>query len=760
MQSMNKRLHPITALMLRTRRLAALCLMTALFLCTLVPSAAHAGYGFAPGTAADVRGTDLEVQEFSCEDPNATMFVNESCLFTGEGVTEQVMGVFAQVICRVENIFGTIVSQIYCSVQQAILAPFIALLTLYVTIYGAMVILGLTRATFQDAIMHVAKMGLVAAVALNAEVGIEVGYKFFISVTQSTGEIVFGAFDSSGTEARSENYDEMVQKGYLVSRTVDPSDIENAGRGAPAYGSHWMQHLDGTLHRIINFFVEGGIGFVIVLLTLLIFFPPLFVVVVYLIYSVIKMLVQAVIGYLLALLGITFLFSMAPIFVCFALFKSTATFFEGWLKQLANFALQMIVIFTALMFAVALDLVGFFQQIGGMIRQYHYHMPFGFIHMGVDVLTLCKVERGSPGDRSGDTGEIVYYRFTVDGELGADSSGSRFDGFPKCVQEYTYEEVEANPAVLPGISSADAADLESFLNDQAEHWEENGLTEKPANFDETLRALVDKENGTLHYSVTELTHASDLIYFLLVRFIAVAVLTYLLERFMRRVPILATRLTSRGIYGRLMPAHYDASAPLAIRQPSAGLQDDPNFSLESPRLSGRRSWSSWAGGSYGMRNYMNYVQGHRISAFDRGAADGATARKAYLSANADKHFLRRHLLGSIHGLRTTIGQTARHAPRAILSNRLHEVLGIGPGVKAMTRDAAYRSLMTHASFGRGTVEQEMLQQRQNLAMYGGNVHGNTQHPHPHRPGHHPRHETPSLGQDPKKKKRSRYIFWD
>lgn len=718
-------------------RAVSLLACLAVALCLFLPSPAAAGYGYDPNNAANIKGNDLQVDTFTCDDPSATLFINESCTFDTEGLTEQVLGVFAQVVCRVENIFGTIASRVYCSVQEAILQPFLALLTLYVTIYGVTVILGLKRATFNDAILHVAKMGLVAAIALNAEVGIQIGYKFFIQVAQTSGEVIFSAFDSTGTQARMANYDEMVQKGYLASRNISATDIEKAGRGTPEYGSHWMQHLDGTLNRIINFFVEGGIGFVYVLGALLIFFPPLFVVVVYLIYSAIKMLSQAIIGYMLALLGITFLFVMAPIFVSFALFKVTSSYFEEWLKHLIGFSLQMIVIFTMLMFVVALDLVGFFQQIGGMIRQYHYHLDFYFFHMGLDPLTLCRVERGTPGDREGRVGPIIYYRFTLDGELGTNSTGTRYDGFPQCVKEYKFDEVLAGTDSLPGLPASDKDELINLLNDIRDSWNEDEQGPKPADAMAVLRALVDKENNKLRYSVTELFQAADLMYFLLVRFLAVAVLTYLLDQFAKKVPLMATRLTSRTTYGRLMPAE---------GAPSAGLQDDPRHSVASldQRFGGNPypNKTNWAGGSYGMLNYKRYVRDHKHDSF----REGFSARKAHLDKTKGQGFFKRRVLGEALGFGTMA--------RGIVANRFHDVAGVVPAARGMARDMTYRTLMTGASLGRGTAEKELVHMRRQLNLYEGNMLNGTQ---PQQPAthQHPHHHSPGLG---RKRPRKRFLF--
>lgn len=178
---------------------------------------------------------------------------------------------------------------------------------------------------------------------------------------------------------------------------------------------------------------------------LFVFMPPLFLIVIYLILSIIKAFAQAIIGYLLALLGITFLFTVAPIFVSFALFRVTAGWFEVWLKHLASFTLQLMIVFTFFMLMIMIDLVTFLQNIGLMVRQYQHVFSFGFLHIPVNVYTLCHVKRegGNPN------GEIIYYRFDETGQLGEVEAAGKYAGFPACVEEYTIGDIIPSLATGP-----------------------------------------------------------------------------------------------------------------------------------------------------------------------------------------------------------------------------------------------------------------------------------------------------------------------
>jgi hypothetical protein len=497
--------------------------------------------GGGAGSATTSGINDLTLNTFECQadgTTQGTLFVNPQC-----NASRGLFGLFANVVCRVENIFGAILGLVYCAVQNAILEPLLALLTLYVTVYGAMVLLGMVPHTFGEALTRIFKIGIVAAIALNAEIAIGVGYTFFITLTQTTISIVFELFTPDFVASNTVMAD-MIQAGYQSSPT-------NPDASRRLYlGENWMQNLDYVTHRIIGFFMKGGVGFAIVMVGLFFLMPPLFLIIVYLLISILKSLATAVIGYLLALLGITFLFSVAPIFVSFALFRVTSGWFDAWLRNLFSYTLQMMVVFVFLMIMIMIDIVSFFQQVGGMIRVYQNVFSFGWLMKPNTVFTLCRVEREG-GLRSG---EIIYYKFTVDGTPG-NEIGNQYEGFPRCIPEYDLRAILSGDFsnLPPGLSQEQMEEIIDAVDGV-----KNGDIPLP-NADgsntpsglETVSQIIQKANEDLKIPFMELITMTDLIFFLLVRFLSLIVLTYLLERFMRKVPHMASQLAGTGFAGRL-----------------------------------------------------------------------------------------------------------------------------------------------------------------------------------------------------------------
>lgn len=516
---------------------------------------------------------DLEMDgDYTCNDDGSTsgyLFINPQC-----DASRGLFGVFANVVCRIENLFATMLGLVYCAVKSALLEPLLALFALYVTVYGAMVILGMVPHTFGEAITRVLKIGAVAALALNADIAIGVGYTFFISLLQATVGIVFDLFTPDYISEH-QSMQDMIQAGYISSPT-------NPDESLRLYtGSNWMQNLDYTTHRVIGFFVSGGKGFAIVMIALFFLMPPLFLLIIYLMISILQTFATAIVGYLMALLGITFLFTVAPIFVSFALFRTTAGWFDTWLKHLLSYTLQIMVIFVFLMFMVMVDIVSFFQQVGGMVRNYPHTSAFGRIIVPIpNVYTLCRPERDGPNGR---TGELVYYKFTVDGVPGGEI-GNQYEGFPRCIPELDLREIltaAANGSSLnanqlpPGMTPDQVQKLIDAIDGvKAGDIDVPNLGDDLPSGLDAIEQILIKENEKLKLPFFELLTTTDLIFFLLVRFLCIIALTYLLERFMRKVPHMASQLSGTGFAGRLGAGEQEPGDAPGVQNPGdfAGLQ--------------------------------------------------------------------------------------------------------------------------------------------------------------------------------------------
>src|SRR5690606_25526799 len=87
---------------------------------------------------------------------------------------------------------------------------------------------------------------------------------------------------------------------------------------------------------------------------------------------------------------------------------------------------------------------------------------------------------------------------------------------------------------------------------------------------ELVQGIIEKANHELKIPFMELVTTTDLLFFLLVRFLVVIILTFLLDRFMKKVPHLAENLAGTQFSGRLGGGEHEIGD-------SPGVQDTTDF---------------------------------------------------------------------------------------------------------------------------------------------------------------------------------------
>jgi type IV secretion system protein VirB6 len=200
-----------------------------------------------------------------------------------------------------------------------------ALLVLYITVLGLGFLVGTIQLTQREAVIAIIKVSLIVVLTSQRSWEFFNTYLFslftdgFLSIL---AEIIL-AIDGTtwnAAEIRAE-----------PSRVFDVFD----------HTLRWMLSVDAWA-KIISLFFSGIFGAFMGI--------ALMVGVLRYVYAIIK----AIIIYLMSIIVVGLLLVIAPIFLCFMLFKTTFSMFDGWIKQLISFSLQPILVFTmvALLFNV------------------------------------------------------------------------------------------------------------------------------------------------------------------------------------------------------------------------------------------------------------------------------------------------------------------------------------------------------------------------------------------------------------------------
>jgi len=76
---------------------------------------------------------------------------------------------------------------------------------------------------------------------------------------------------------------------------------------------------------------------------------------------------RAIFGYIYAIFGVTFLIILAPIFVCFYLFKPTQEIFNKWLGYMISMVVQVVMLFAFLTFILSLNVSSMTSNLSNLI---------------------------------------------------------------------------------------------------------------------------------------------------------------------------------------------------------------------------------------------------------------------------------------------------------------------------------------------------------------------------------------------------------
>lgn len=195
-----------------------------------------------------------------------------------------------------------------------------ACLTLYICIYGLMFLAGALQITVSDIVSRVVKIAIVVALLT------ETSWRFF-------NENLFVVF-TQGTE-------------YLITLVS----------GSTSSVNNMFGFLDPLIKRYLNWEIWA-----LLLIQLLQIHSGLFILSIMSIYAIMiyfKAALQIIIGYCIAVVCISVMISLAPLFIILILFERTKSMFDSWLSMLLSQMLQpmLLMIFFLLIDQILSELV-------------------------------------------------------------------------------------------------------------------------------------------------------------------------------------------------------------------------------------------------------------------------------------------------------------------------------------------------------------------------------------------------------------------
>lgn len=300
----------------------------------------------------DANQIEATVNEAAGQATNTDNFADEApedsleCYTASNNIQRYVVG-GCGVLCTVTKIIMGLLNSASMAIVNATAgnlefqSAVLAALTLYITIYGAMVVLGLVNVALGDALVRVAKLGVVAMV-LNSETIMTLfhmircffieGTTYLVHAVMQVGLEAVVNLGAGGEVAIDSEYIPPTPNNDLCGTSFSDDDSATGP----------LVILEALLTQVFSAHM------LLTLITLMLSKVYGFLLGIFLIFGLIGFvmaLLKAVTVYLTALIAQYLLLSLLPIFIVFLLFEKTKHLFDGWINQLVTYSLTPIFLF-------------------------------------------------------------------------------------------------------------------------------------------------------------------------------------------------------------------------------------------------------------------------------------------------------------------------------------------------------------------------------------------------------------------------------
>lgn len=234
--------------------------------------------------------------------------------------------IFTRVICLVEFQLNETLTELYCRTYDFIIEPLSALIVLYVAVTGILFALGMIEMSTKEVMVRILTLVGVWFFATDAQYTLGLGYRLFIEGMREGMMIVAGMPETPLGAASDCDWHTDTPYFAFDCVAITLFGLEN--------GLINSQAFDQILKGLVLLFIPGGS-----ILAPLLLGASFFIIIVFMRFTM---------SYLMAVVGLTFLFMVAPIFISFFLFMTTRPIFTNWVQNLFSFALQPMLLFGAL----------------------------------------------------------------------------------------------------------------------------------------------------------------------------------------------------------------------------------------------------------------------------------------------------------------------------------------------------------------------------------------------------------------------------
>lgn len=298
-------------------------------------------------------------------------------MFTGGGCSGSPADgqIFSYFVCKFEEIIRDALGKVYCSIVQEATPGVTAALTLAVLFQGMMFLMGVSPFTAKELMIFAGKFSCVLAFALKAEYMIGIGYALFMNIAKEGIVIVLSYLFPGGYSSANDVY-----------KIFDDTVAELMGLAS----QDSKQEGGQCQNALFSMMVLAAAAL-----------PPVAMIGVYFMLKLVYVMLRAVFGYCQGILGVTFLVTLAPIYVSFALFKPTRVLFDKWIQYLISFSFQMVIVFAFLgmAFNIMKKIADDITDYTALVKPYNQQYAQAGLSKIFDMCGICEMDKIKPNEK-------------------------------------------------------------------------------------------------------------------------------------------------------------------------------------------------------------------------------------------------------------------------------------------------------------------------------------------------------------------------
>ncbi len=222
-------------------------------------------------------------------------------------------------LCAVQAILAMSMFEMYCHLSDIVVEPLKAAITLYIVLYTLAYVMGLNPKGGRDAPLRIIQILILWALAFDPMFFYHYLYEMFMNLLNGVSEA-------------------------LIGFAGDQQSNFEAGSGQ-SFQVGVFNHVDTLFGQILGMDTLLNYGMAVIVLLFVPFIgPPIALLLVTALISLVMLFLRILITYVTAVMGLLFLLMFTPLFVGFWLFTSTRKVFLTWMQHLISYTVQPLIV--------------------------------------------------------------------------------------------------------------------------------------------------------------------------------------------------------------------------------------------------------------------------------------------------------------------------------------------------------------------------------------------------------------------------------